>query len=76
MFYNLAQIDQKYYQDALETLLYASEIAPTDAKVFYNLGVLYHHLGQKNEAIKTMEKTIKMKPNYEAAKKKLEEWQQ
>ena len=76
MLYNLAQTDEKYYQDALETLLRASGLAPTDAKVSYNLGILYYHLGQKNEAIKTMEKTVELKPNYEEAKKKLEEWQE
>ena len=74
MLYNLAQTDEKYYQDALETLLGASGLAPTDAKISYNLGILYYHLGQKSEAIKTMEKTVELKPNYEAAKKKLEEW--
>ena len=74
MLYNLAQTDEKYYQDALETLLGASGLAPTDAKISYNLGILYYHLGQKSEAIKIMEKTVELKPNYEAAKKKLKEW--
>lgn len=74
MFYNLATIDEKYYQDALKTLLRAAELAPTDPKITYNLGLLYYYLGQKNEAIKTIEKTLELKPNYDTAKQKLEEW--
>jgi putative inorganic carbon (HCO3(-)) transporter len=75
MFYNLGQIDADYYVSALETLLLAKELAPTDAKVTYNLGLLYYYLGQKNEAVRELEKTLELKPNHAAAIQKLEEWQ-
>ncbi len=68
VFYTLAEIDESYYQEALSSLLKAAEIAPTDAKVFYNLAVLYGRLGQNQTAIETLEKTIQLKPNYEAAR--------
>jgi tetratricopeptide (TPR) repeat protein len=68
VFYTLAEIDENYYQEALSSLLKAVEIAPTDAKVFYNLAVLYGRLDQNQTAIETLEKTIQLKPNYEAAR--------
>lgn len=68
VFYTLAEIDESYNQQALATLLQATELAPTDAKIFYNLGVLYAKLGQDETAIKTLEKTVELKPNYETAR--------
>lgn len=68
MFIALAEIDSKYQQNALDTLLQAAELAPTDAKVFYNLGLLYSHLDQIDTAIKTMEHTVELKPNYDKAR--------
>ncbi len=68
VFFTLAEIDKEYQQDALASLLQATELAPTDAKVFYNLAVLYGRLGQNQTAIETLEKTIELKPNYETAR--------
>jgi len=67
MFISLAEVNSQYQQNALDTLLRAAELAPTDAKVFYNLGLLYSHLDQIDTAIKTMEHTIELKPNYSQA---------
>ncbi len=68
MFISLASIDDKYQQNALDTLLQAAELAPTDAKVHYNLGLLYSYLDQREAAIKTMEHTVELKPNYTNAR--------
>jgi len=80
VFYTLAEIDESYNQQALAALLQATELAPTDAKIFYNLGVLYAKLSQDETAIlyaklsqdetaiKTLEKTVELKPNYETAR--------
>lgn len=68
VFYTLSEIDEDYNQQALASLLQATELAPTDAKIFYNLGLLYAKLGQDETAIKTLEKTIELKPNYETAR--------
>jgi len=76
MFYNLGQVNSDYYQKALKTLLQASKLAPTDAKIFYNLSVLYRYLGEKQKAMETLKKTLKLKPDYPAAQKKLKEWSQ
>lgn len=68
MFITLAEVDSQYQQNALDTLLRAAELAPTDAKVFYNLGLFYSYLDQKETAIKTMGHTIELKPNYAQAR--------
>ncbi|PIP75045.1 MAG: hypothetical protein CO135_00850 [Candidatus Levybacteria bacterium CG_4_9_14_3_um_filter_35_16] len=64
VFYTLAQIDPRYYSLALEAIKRAQILAPTDANIFYNLAVLYGQNGQIEEAIKTLEITTKLKPNY------------
>ena len=67
-FYSLAEIDSKFLQPALESLLEAIKLAPTDAKLWYNLGILYTKLEQPEEAIETLEKTVEMKENYQSAR--------
>ena len=68
LFYSLSEIDSKYNQEALKSLIRASELAPTDAKIAYNLGVLYSKLGQEETAIQMLEKTVQLKPNYDQAR--------
>ncbi|MFZ5366597.1 MAG: O-antigen ligase family protein [Patescibacteria group bacterium] len=72
VFYKLSTLDPAYYQQALQTLLTASQLAPTDAKISYNLGLVYYQLGQRGKAIETLRKTLEMKPNYLEAKIALE----
>jgi tetratricopeptide (TPR) repeat protein len=67
-FYALAEIDPKFLQPALESLLEAIKLAPTDAKLWYNLGILYTKLEQPEEAIETLEKTVEIKKNYQSAR--------
>ena len=54
--------------NAKETLAEAVALAPSDAKLFYNLALSYGRLGDYNKAIQTLEKTIEMKPNYKEAR--------
>jgi putative inorganic carbon (HCO3(-)) transporter len=68
---SLSSLNPQYQQAALGVLLHATEMAPTDAKIFYNLGLLYAYLGQENTAIATLEKTIELKPNYAQARYQL-----
>jgi len=67
-FYSLAEIDPKFLDPALESLLEAIKLAPTDAKLWYNLGILYTKLEQPETAIETLEKTVEMKKNYQSAR--------
>ncbi|MGB9911713.1 MAG: O-antigen ligase family protein [Microgenomates group bacterium] len=63
--YKLAEIDPQYYQLTLQALLKGTSLAPTDPKIKYNLGLVYFIIGQNEEAKKTFQETIELKPNYE-----------
>lgn len=63
VFYTLGQVDTSYLPKALEAIKKTSELAPTDADVSYNLGVLYGQTGDSLNAVKTLENSIKLKPD-------------
>ncbi len=67
VFYLLAQIDPKYYKNALEAVLVAKKLAPTDAKISYNVGVLYGQNNQIQKGISELTHTISLKRNYRDA---------
>jgi tetratricopeptide (TPR) repeat protein len=64
IYYTLGQIDPTYLTDALTAIKKANALAPTDADVSYNLGILYGQTGNAADAIKTLQNTIKLKPDY------------
>lgn len=68
LYIRLSTIDPEYLVGAKETLIEAVRLAPTDAKLFYNLGLTLARLGEINEAIEIMGKTIEMKTNYRDAR--------
>lgn len=68
VFYTLAEINESYQQQSLAALTQANKLAPTDAKILYNLALVYNKLNQKDLAIQTLEETIKLKPNYDHAR--------
>lgn len=55
---------------ALESLRKVNNLAPTDAKVMYNLGTLLKTT-DINEAIRVLEETVRQKPNYTDAHRDL-----
>ena len=67
VFYSLSQVDSRYLTFALEAIKKASKLAPSDANISYNLGVLYGQNGDTRKGIETLEKTIKLKPDYRDA---------
>ncbi len=67
IFYSLSQLDPKYLAKALEAIEVAHKLAPTDAKVMYNLGVLYGQNNDPEKAITILTKTIELKPDYRDA---------
>lgn len=67
VFYLLAQINPQYFKQALEAILVAKKLAPTDAKVSYNVGVLYGQNGQFTKGVEELTQTIALKPNYRDA---------
>ncbi|RLC33027.1 hypothetical protein DRH13_00455 [Candidatus Woesebacteria bacterium] len=68
LFIRLSIIDPAYLVGAKETLVEAVKLAPTDAKLFYNLGLTLARLGEIDESIDIMEKTIEMKADYRDAR--------
>ena len=67
MLLKLAQIDPKYLGFAKNTLITATQMAPTDAKLLYNLALVYGRTGEMDESIRIIKKVLEMKPNYKEA---------
>ena len=63
----LGTIDPKYNLEAIQTLLKLLDLSPTDAKVAYNLGLLYQSTGKNDSAKKYFQKSVDLKPDYDAA---------
>lgn len=68
IFIMLSTIDPNYLINARDTLLDAITYAPTDAKLYYNLGLTYARIGQTEEALSTLKKTVELKANYKEAR--------
>lgn len=62
---HLATIDPDFEKYALEALLRAAELSPTDPKIPYNLGLLYIQQNQLDKAVGEFEKAVSLKPDYE-----------
>lgn len=72
LFNNLSIINPKYLGGVKEALLEASIKAPTDAKLFYNLGIVYLKTGEVANSLDALKKAIDLKPNYKEARDVLE----
>jgi tetratricopeptide (TPR) repeat protein len=66
IYLTLASKNADYYQKAAAELEDAVKLAPTDPKLFYNLGLIYSRLGKNSESIESFKKAISLKPNYES----------
>ncbi|MBI2036169.1 tetratricopeptide repeat protein, partial [Candidatus Microgenomates bacterium] len=64
VFTALAQMDEKYYEDALLAAQKSTELSPTDPEIFYNYALILTQLGQVDEAIAQMKKAHNLKPDY------------
>lgn len=71
IFYTLAQSttenQQTYLLEAEKAIDKAAELAPNDAKISYNQGVLHGQLGDTQRGLTMLQKTITLKPNYRDA---------
>lgn len=71
LFYTLSATDQEnaqeYLTEALRSINKAKELAPTDAKIAYNQGILYGQTGNIERALTILEETVKLKPDYRDA---------
>jgi O-antigen ligase len=67
IFYTLSQANAQYLPLALEAVKKAANLAPTDADISYNLGILYGQNGDSKNAVSTLQNTIKLKRDYNQA---------
>ncbi len=65
--YTLAQLNPQYLTDALSSIQKAQQLAPTDAKVSYNLGLVLGQTGHVQEAVNVLQNTIQLKKDYHDA---------
>jgi len=64
----LANLDPKYTQDAINTLLKITEYSPTESTNYFNIGLLYLNQGNKDQAKLAFQKAVDLKPDYQQAK--------
>ncbi|MCX8009290.1 MAG: O-antigen ligase family protein, partial [Patescibacteria group bacterium] len=64
IYFGFADLDIKFVEAAKNSLAKAQALSPNDPKISYNLAVLDGRLGNNEQAVETLKKTIAMKPNY------------
>lgn len=64
VYIKLSYIDEGYLPIVEETIQRAVDLAPTEAKLIYNLGVIQLRLGKMDEGIKNLEKAVDLRPVY------------
>jgi putative inorganic carbon (hco3(-)) transporter len=67
IFLLLSEYNPAYLTAAAEAISNAFSRAPTDAKLAYNLALIYLAQGDVENGIRLLDMSIEMKPNYEAA---------
>jgi putative inorganic carbon (HCO3(-)) transporter len=68
LFIKLSALDPKLLEKASEEIEKAISLAPTDAKLYFNLGLTYARTDRVNDAVEVLKKTIDLKPNYRDAR--------
>ena len=71
VFIRLSILDPSLLEVAETMLTEAISLAPTDAKLVYNLALVKTDLEKTDEAIQTFEKAVNLKANYEGARMEL-----
>lgn len=68
----LSSLDPSLLEKAAQILRVGISLAPTDAKLLYNLALVQLELGDKAAGLATLEKALELKPNYLRVQNKLE----
>lgn len=71
VFFLLSEIDKQYLAQAEQALKAAINLSPTDAQLWYNLGIAQQSQGKFAVAIETFQHTINIRPNYVKARSSL-----
>ena len=67
----LSQIDINFLSYAKDYLEKSIELSPNDAKLYFNLGLIYANSIDTGKAIETLEKAVYLKENYKKARSSL-----
>jgi O-antigen ligase len=67
IFYALSSIDGSYLPQAINSLIEAQTLSPSDPKISYNLAILYGKLGDTQKAVEYLLEAKQLKPNYRDA---------
>lgn len=67
VFYTLSAFDEQFNEKAIETLLLAQKLSPSDPKISYNLAILYGRAGQNEKAISYLLQAKTLKSDYRDA---------
>jgi hypothetical protein len=67
VYYYLSTIDTQYFIKTVESMLQASKLAPTDAKISYSLGQFLESAKLLDDAVYYYQKAIDLKSNYDHA---------
>lgn len=67
VYYTLSALDPALNQAAVDTLLKASTLSPTDPKIYYNLAILEGRQGNNDRAIAYLLKAKELKKDYRDA---------
>ena len=67
IYYYLSTIDTQYFIKTVESMLQASKLAPTDAKIPYSLGQFLESVELLDDAVYYYQQAIDLKPNYDHA---------
>ena len=70
-YYLLASIKPRYLNPVIAILQQATQLAPTDPKLYYNISRILVIQNKNQLAEKYLRKTIQLKPNYETARLRL-----
>jgi tetratricopeptide (TPR) repeat protein len=68
LYVRLSTIDEKYLVEARNMLTETIKLAPTDAKLYYNLGIADANLSQYQAALEDFQKAVELKTNYAEAR--------
>jgi len=66
-YYYLATLDTKYFQTTIESMLQATKLAPTDAKLYFSTAQFLNSAGLIDDSIPYYQKAIELKSNYDHA---------
>lgn len=72
--FELSEIEPKYYKVAIAAIKKARTLAPTDAKLAYNEGLLYGQKGDLPNAIQALSESVALKPNYKEPRYGMAVW--